>query len=240
MNASLDTNVKRTAKLLIVRAAHPSTTPQEAIGALNLLHQKLSAQGTSIESLLLSDGETASPPAAVDFLQKITALETTLKERNATIATLQRELKEERSKKKDEAPAAAAKSKPQATDIDASDCSYDAFQSAAIRKFKKVHGWQTIFCHHSGVKRATIQQWRQKGKVSEDAYSLLDGITAAESPTKKTAWTDSELSRCIALCKAGDKTDEQIANVLTKEFGRRITPNSIAGTKNRLRLQGKL
>jgi hypothetical protein len=229
---NLHPSVKNTAKKLIVRAAHPSTTPQEAIGALNLLHKQLDAQGLSIE-VLLSDatGEAAPPPAAVDFLRKIAALEATLKEREATITTLQRELK---------AHAPATKAKPQVTETDTSDFSYEGFQSAAIRKFKKVHGWQTIFCHHAGVKRATIQQWRQKGTVSENAYDLLHGITAVESPTKKTAWTDTELSRCIALCKAGDKTDEQIANTLTKDFGRRITANSIAGTKNRLRLQGKL
>jgi hypothetical protein len=233
----MNLSVKNTAKKLIVRAAHPSTTPQEAIGALNLLHRQLNAQGLSIEALLSdAQAEPPPPPAAVDFLRKITALEATIRERDATVAALEKELKD--AKKKTD-PAPKAKS-TQVVEADDSDFTYDGFQSAAIRKFKKVHGWQTIFCHHAGVKRATIQQWRQKGIVSEDAYSLLNGITVVDSPTKKTAWSDSELSRCIALCKAGDKTDEQISTTLTKEFGRRITANSIAGTKNRLRLQGKL
>lgn len=236
MSLAVHSSVRNIAKKLISRAAHPSTTPHEAIGALNLLHKQLDAQGLSIESLLSDATSDASPPpAAVDFLRKITTLEHSLKERETTIVSLQRELKEERKKKE---PAATQASVPLKADV--SDLTYDGFQAAAITKFKKVHGWQTIFCHHAGVKRATIQQWRQKGTVAEDAHDMLHRITTIDSPTKKTAWTDAELSRCIALCKAANKTDEQIATTLTEEFGRRITANSIAGTKNRLRLQGKL
>ena len=109
-------------------------------------------------------------------------------------------------------------------------------QEARSRLVNADRNWQMMFEEQTGLKRSRFARFCQIGKVDSPEYIRgLERLHPCDPPAARGAkWTVSEVQRVRDLSLKGE-TEKNIAKILSKEFGRRVTENMIKRLKHNSR-----
>ena len=224
-------NVEKINKLLCM-ALHPETPMNEALVA----HRKANSQ-LAYASIELPDLHPLLAKVAnlSNDLKTLTA-KTETAERTAASQTEAYEAIIESLKEQIRTSSISSAQSPH--DITNEDGSMDFmdFRRAVVDKLEKENAWQIIFFEQTGVAPHDIQRYRVKGTVPSEIVEKIANLQPVKE-RKIKAWTMGEVKRFKELWKMGETrySHDQIAAILTKEFGRVRNANAIKGMTTRVR-----
>ena len=108
------------------------------------------------------------------------------------------------------------------------------FEAAAIKAFGREGSWKSVFAFEADMDVRTLTAWQTVGIIPARYVTLARTLTADQKAmSSRKKWTDDEYDRLEALVAEGHR-DREIANILSRELGRRLIETSITGARRRL------
>ncbi|RYD68577.1 MAG: DNA adenine methylase [Verrucomicrobiaceae bacterium] len=127
-------------------------------------------------------------------------------------------------------------------DENGDDVPYEEFQALVQKQLGTERGWQMAFSRISKVNIMTVQSWRIRGLVPPRYFHLATTLSPDSLRClDKLTWTDPMRDRLWSMMTDGvRRTNEQIANALSEEFGQTVSISAIKPAKHRLKAQRSL
>ena len=106
---------------------------------------------------------------------------------------------------------------------------FNVFRNTCIETLGKDHGYQARFMEQTQTTEAEMRRWVKNGEVPYTAYEMALRLTPVNEPLR-AGWTTEQRARLMQIWNQTPRpTLKEVAAILTKEFKRNITANSIRG-----------
>ena len=227
------------AKKLLALALHSGTGEGEASAAMRMFRSEVDRLG-GVDALFgTGSGGPKQPFIPMSKkMEMITELETIIRVKEEKIDGLETEVTRlvqdnEKLRLENEALRAASR-KAIRTDTDGR-MTYEDFAKQATTRLNDYQSWQINFQRQTGISRSKMALWRQRGWVDSDAVDWLSKLKPAKVQARHmSGWTIQEVNRLRRLINIG-KSEKEIAEKLSEEFGRLVTENNIKSLKTQSR-----
>lgn len=124
-------------------------------------------------------------------------------------------------------------------DLSAETLKWMPFYQEGFKRFGEKRGWQQWFCNATGHDWGDLTKWRTTDKVPMAAYKkLIELETPVQQPKMTTEERDLYLTKAQEYIRADTLKGGEIADLLSKEFGRTITEGMVKRVKENMRRDG--
>lgn len=226
---------------LLKLATHPGTPDNERDAAFRAFRTEVQERGGLDQLLNGGSGQRPAPAPYVPFnakLQRIAELEAEVLKRDNFIDALEKNaerlIRENERLRNEKTSLEAAARRNMKIENDGR-MSYEAFAKQATTRLNDYSSWQINFQRQTGIPRSKMAQWRSRGWVDAEAVEALKTLKPVRVVSKYTSgWTIAEVNRLRRLLQQG-KTEKETAELLSEEFGRLVTENTIKSLKTQSR-----